>query len=62
VRSPRSGAGCDQKLLLVLERIAVALEQNTEAQLMLLDELTSEPSEPQEGEGDTYLDGSPKQH
>jgi hypothetical protein len=46
----------------VLERIAVALEQNTEAQLMLLDELTSEPPEKQDGEGDTYLDGSPKQH
>jgi hypothetical protein len=56
----RSGAGCDPRLLRALERIAEALEQNTQAQLMLLDELTSEPEPEQKDEGETFLDGSPR--
>lgn len=56
----RSGAACDPRLLRALERIAVALEQNTAAQMMLLDELTMEPDPEQKDEPDTFLDGSPR--
>jgi hypothetical protein len=52
----------------VLERIAIAVEKQTEAtllvqesNLMLLDELTMDPDkDEQKDEGDTFLDGSPR--
>jgi hypothetical protein len=66
-RRPRSGAACDPRLLHVLERIAKAVEDQTQATLLvhesnlqLLDELTSDPdqNDGQDDQSNTYLDGS----